>query len=149
MAILLIKADAHWMDALTEEEVQKYASKDLSFMDSYNARYQKGDVVEVREDGCPFGNSECLPKFLVVKVDGKKSDWLHLMTPETEDQLKFDDQKMESYVESKTILRRKYEFPIEALVSKTKMDTIKASESMVIDTYDSKSVLDKTILVIK
>lgn len=84
MALLLIKVTGHWMDKLTSEEVQARADKDPGFLDSYNARYQKGDVVEVRKDNAPFGRKEQLPNFLVVKVEGKKADHLHLMEPDTE-----------------------------------------------------------------
>jgi len=145
MAILLIKFDSHWMDSLSQEEIDRYAANDLGFIDAYNARYQKYDVIEVREDGCPIGELECLPKFFVLKVDGKKADWLHLMEPQTTNELKFDTEKLESYVDKKTVMRRKYQFPLDDYLTKEKLDKIKTSEAMVIDTYDPNIVVDKAV----
>lgn len=63
MAELLIKANKHWMDDLTQAEVAKLTDKD-----SYNSRSQMGDVVVVRPDGWKWGKAECLPDFIIVKI---------------------------------------------------------------------------------
>jgi hypothetical protein len=65
MAELLVKASGHWMDKLTQADVDKMDESELR---SYKARSQKGDVVVVRPDGWPWGKEECLPNFIVVKV---------------------------------------------------------------------------------
>ena len=146
MAILLIKTSGHWMDKLTEKEVQVRADKDPGFMDSYNARYRKGDVVEVRENDCKFGKKECLPSFLVIKVPGTKAENMHLMEPDTE-----TIAAMEKDVEpeEKMLLRRKHKFDIEKEVSAERLDDIQKSEKMLIDTYDAVKVIDKTQLTVK
>lgn len=48
---LLIYNKSHWMDALTVEEVTNMAKANEHFQAKYDALYQKGDIVEVREDG--------------------------------------------------------------------------------------------------
>jgi len=153
MAILLIKASGHWMDKLTPEEIQARAVKNPGFLDSYNARVKKGDIAEVREDDCKFGNKECLPDFLVIKVPGTKTENMHLMEPETETkhEMVFDEKTMESKAEpyEKTLLRRKYKFDIEKEVSVTRLDDIQKSEKILIDTYDTAKIVDKTQLAVK
>src|SRR6056297_845706 len=146
MAILLIKNSGHWMDKLTPKEVQARAYKDPGFLDSYNARYRKGDVVEVREDDCKFGKKECLPSFLVIKVPGTKAENMHLMEPDTET---ISATKKDAETEEKTLLRRKHKFDIEKEVSTTRFDDIQKSEKMLIDTYDAVKVVDKTKLEVK
>lgn len=145
MALLLIKNSPHWMDKLTESEVQARADKDPGFMDSYNARYQKGDVVEVREDNAPFGKKEQLPNFLVIKVDGKKADYLHLMEPDIETLAAEKDQELEE----KTLHRRKYKFDIDAKVAKSRLDEIETSKEWIIDTYEARELTDKTAALVK
>lgn len=51
MAEFLIYNKDHWMDSLTKEQLDEYVKKYPNFMDKYNARMEKGDVVEVRPDG--------------------------------------------------------------------------------------------------
>ena len=51
MAEFLIYNKAHWMDALTDKEIAAYVEKHPGFMDAYNGRHQRGDVIEVRPDG--------------------------------------------------------------------------------------------------
>lgn len=51
MAEFLIYNKEHWMDALNQEQIDEYVKKYPKFMDNYNARQQKGDVIEVRPDG--------------------------------------------------------------------------------------------------
>lgn len=43
--------------------------------------FQKYDVVEVLEDDTDPGKCVCLPDFLVVKMEGKKADFLYLKKP--------------------------------------------------------------------
>ena len=51
MAEFLIYNKDHWMDSLTQGQIRGYTKNNPNFMDKYNARYQRGDIVEVREDG--------------------------------------------------------------------------------------------------
>lgn len=65
MAELLVRAEDHWMDSLTSEQVE---AMDDRRKENYEARFQKGDVVCVKPDGHQWGKKEGLPKFIVVKV---------------------------------------------------------------------------------
>lgn len=51
MAEFLIYDKNHWMDSLTQEQIDEYTAKDASFPDKYSRRLQLGDVIEVRPDG--------------------------------------------------------------------------------------------------
>ena len=71
MTEFLIYNTDHWMDALTEVEVAEYENRYPNFRSKYNARYQRGDIVEVREDG--FWGDGPYPRkdvFRVVRVPG-------------------------------------------------------------------------------
>lgn len=63
-----IIAEDHKLDLMKPGDVLVEAAKDFLFLDRYNCRYQKGDILYVREDG-RFGDS-CHQKFLIVKVPG-------------------------------------------------------------------------------
>ena len=66
-AELLVKAKPHWMDSLSQEEVDKM---DKDTRQSYEARFQIGDIIAVRPDGWIWGKKERLPNFIVVKIPG-------------------------------------------------------------------------------
>jgi hypothetical protein len=66
VAELLVKASPHWMDKLTQEDVDKMS---VSEKQSYDARSQKGDIIVVSPDDWQWGDEECLPRFEVVKKD--------------------------------------------------------------------------------
>ncbi len=51
MAEFLIYCKEHWMDSLTQKEIDAQVAKNSHFMDKYDARYQRGDIVEVQPDG--------------------------------------------------------------------------------------------------
>ncbi len=51
MAEFLVYNKEHWMDKLTQAEVDTYAAAQPDFQAQYDSRYRKGDIVEVREDG--------------------------------------------------------------------------------------------------
>lgn len=77
MAEFLIYNKEHWMDALTQEQLDGYVQKYPKFMDKYNARNQRGDVVEVRPDGYWTGSKAPgydKSVFLLVTVPGLKFD---------------------------------------------------------------------------
>lgn len=51
MAEFLIYNKNHWMDALSKEQIEEYIKRYPNFQAKYDARYQRGDIVEVRKDG--------------------------------------------------------------------------------------------------
>ena len=69
MAELLVKAKAHWMDSLSQEEVDKLPPYKRQ---TYNARSQIGDVIVVKPNGWKWGREECLPNYVVVKIPNLK-----------------------------------------------------------------------------
>jgi len=75
MAKLLIRAQAHYLDKLTQEEVDKMTKEERQ---SYDARSQIGDIIVVRPDGWVWGKEECLPNFVVVKIPDKAEDVKYL-----------------------------------------------------------------------
>jgi phage pi2 protein 07 len=70
-AELLVKASPHWMDSLTEDEVDDLTDDQK---EAYDARTQIGDIIVVRADNFTWGNSECLPDFIVIKIPGMSYD---------------------------------------------------------------------------
>jgi hypothetical protein len=58
-----------------------------------NTGSRKGDVVVVRPDGWKWGREECLPRFVVVKVEGKEADWKYLERPLYEEKPDPEDAK--------------------------------------------------------
>jgi hypothetical protein len=81
-AEFLIYDKDHWMDALTPGQVKKYAAKYDDFQSKYDGRYQRGDIVEVREDGFYTstlkGDLSKWP-FRVVVVPGLKADAQYML----------------------------------------------------------------------
>jgi hypothetical protein len=67
MAEFLLRAKPHWKDTWDSAKLATLSQQELR---QYNARTQIGDIVIVRPDGWVWGNEECLPNFLVVKVPG-------------------------------------------------------------------------------
>ena len=65
MAELLVRAKSHWRDATTQQEIDAMTSVQFK---EFNSRSQFGDIIVVREDGWVWGNEECLPNFIVVKL---------------------------------------------------------------------------------
>ena len=67
MAELLVRAKGHWRDSTTQKEIDAMTPEQLK---DFNSRSQFGDIIVVREDGWVWGNEECLPNFIVVKLPG-------------------------------------------------------------------------------
>jgi len=65
MAEILIQARGHWMDNLSQAQID---ALDEGQKDSRNARIQLGDIVVVKPDGWVWGAEENLPRYLVVKL---------------------------------------------------------------------------------
>jgi len=104
MAELLIYNNIHWMDGLTQNEIDIYSKKDENFQKKYDARYQKGDIVEVREDG--FWDTRGFNKnvFCVIKIAGlENSNYLMEAYETVLDEIR------------SLIKRRKYTLAIETL----------------------------------
>jgi hypothetical protein len=85
--------------------------------------YKRGDIVDVRPDGHPWGKEEGPPKFYIVKVpDAKPEDIKHLQESETEtknkqdkdgkDVLDKDGNPIEQQVMTK---RRRYNLDIDSM----------------------------------
>ena len=88
-AELLIKANGHWMDNLSQEKIEKMSEDEFR---SYNARSQKGDVIAVRPDVWTWGKSECPPNYIVVKVP-------EMTLEETKE---YEQPLMEDYIDDET-----------------------------------------------
>lgn len=72
----LIFDKPHWMDNLTAEKISEL-SVNPDWLYKYNARYQKGDIVEVRLDGFwtgPTARGFNKEAFRVISVPGVKVD---------------------------------------------------------------------------
>lgn len=67
MAELLVRAQGHWLDALTTEQVAALPDWRQT---EHKYRAKKGDIVVIRPDGWTWGREECLPRFIVVKIPG-------------------------------------------------------------------------------
>ena len=126
MAELLVRAKKHWMDDLTQKEVDALPENRKA---SHEARCQIGDVVVVRPDGWPWGKCECLPDFVVVKIPGMSVD----------EAKKYEEKLTETVGEEiKTIRYRKYSLPktdIENAVT-AKAEKVEISK----DTIESKII---------
>lgn len=60
--------------------------------------YKRGDIVDVRPDGWPWGNEERLPRFVVVKIPGLDPDTV----------MKFMDSQTDSVaIENPTMIKRR------------------------------------------
>ena len=81
MADFLIKNIDHWMDKLTHDEVQEKINNEKAlsiiaqidppiskFEQSYNTRYQKGDVIEVGNNNHWADTQHSGGKFLIIRV---------------------------------------------------------------------------------
>jgi len=114
MVEFLIKAKDHWMDSLTEKEVENLSKEEK---EGYDARSQKGDVIVVKPDGWKWGKSECLPDFIIVKVPGMNM----------KDAKKYEDPLLEEVIDINNVMshrilkRRKYFF------NKTEVDSCVSS----------------------
>ena len=63
------------MDALDQPKLDEYCLKYPKFLEKYNARYQRGDIVEIHEDGFwgigPYPRKDT---FRVVRVPGMSKE---------------------------------------------------------------------------
>jgi hypothetical protein len=118
MAELLVRAKKHWMDDLTQKQVDAMTPEEKR---SYSARSQIGDVIVVRGDGWKWGKCECPPEYVVVKVPGmSESDAKHY-----EESLYEDVEDKDGKVEKKLLRIRKHSLP------KTDIETAKTEEKQI------------------
>lgn len=119
MAEFLIYNKDHWCDALTEKQIKEYVKKYPKFMDKYNARIQRGDVIEVRPDGYwtgPKAPGYDKSVFLLVTKPGlsledAKQYQKALYGEETFTQVWLEkQQRFESVSDVKIVKKRKYNF---------------------------------------
>lgn len=89
--------------------------------------HYRGDIFEVRDDNSEFGQKECLPNILIIKVPGSKEELEHLMKPEVSINI---DEITGELVET-VVTRRSHRFDIDANISKELMDEIINSDWLV------------------
>ena len=121
MTEFLIYNKDHWMDALDQKQLDEYCMKHSNFMQKYNARYQRGDIVEIHEDGFWTGaNAKGFDKsaFRMLSVPGmslKDAQQYHVPYTKIEFDLDTDgniqyDENME--VRTKTVMLNRCKFSI-------------------------------------
>ena len=115
MADLLILNIDHWMDKLTEDDLVEYTKKHSNFMDKYNRRSQKGDVIEVQEDNHWADTQTGKGKFKILRLPGvKKVDAIHYV-----DKLKkLTGVSVEGQPQYETVRRFKYRVDTSTLDAK-------------------------------
>jgi len=85
MAEFLIYNKTHWMDAMSQAEVDAKITVNPKWQTKYEARLQKGDIIEVREDGYWSVKRKgfAAPTFALVCVPGVSvEDAKHYMEPQ-------------------------------------------------------------------
>jgi len=141
MAELLVRAKNHWMDELTQKEVDALPDGNK---ETYTARSQKGDIIVVKPDGWIWGKSERLPNYVVVKVPGMKY----------EDAKKYEESLLDTTGEEPITLRkRKHNIlgtDVDAAIT-AKTDTVELTKSVteskiVVKTGDSKEVIQPKVI---
>ncbi|MEO5366075.1 MAG: hypothetical protein H7831_06920 [Magnetococcus sp. WYHC-3] len=118
MAELLVFNREHWMDKLDEKQLAAYVEKYPKFMDKYNARTQKGDIVQIEDDG-HFKNGYDKRSFdLVIIKDKTKKELQYLIGPLLEDAwtMKFDDVTMTSKAVYTPMLKKKFKATVGSVV---------------------------------
>lgn len=99
--------------------------------------YSKGDVIEIRGDGAKYGSAECLPRFLIVKIEGREADLKYLQCG------KFY-LSTEGGIERKTtIYERQYNFSIDSKLTAKDLDDISKSETLLIKPFVLADITDK------
>ena len=111
MAEYLTYNMTHWMDKLTPEQLKQNQMKYSYWDEKYNARYQKGDIVEARPDGFftgPKAHGWDHNAFRLIIVKGLKVDE-SLMQPLTKIEIVTPVQYNEKgfVVTKETILKRR------------------------------------------
>lgn len=142
MAEFLIYNTDHWMDSVPLEKREKWNSIMLA---KYDARYRKGDIVEVYSDGRCTEKPSPNSKFVVIKVPGLSfKDAKHLMdadlkltdTMETVENPKGEDIV---YIATKIEILKRRQYHIDSTVI-----NIPSKELSISKTTFQSSIVDKT-----
>lgn len=121
------------MDKLTALELSQRILKNPAFEDKYNRRYQKGDIIEVREDGAPVTDNE-KEKFLLVHLNGvAKADALFLM-----------DRLNDKTNPEKIVRRRKYKINFTMLPQNIQDEILQGKEITVNNTVFNAARITKS-----
>ena len=120
MAEILIFNREHWMDKLDEKQLAAYVEKYPKFMDKYNARTQKGDIVQIEDDGHFTGTGRGYDKGsydLVIMKGYTKKELQHLTGPLLEDHwdMIFDSTTMTSKAVYAPIRHKKFKSNVVAV----------------------------------
>lgn len=118
-AELLVKAKPHWLDGLSQIEIDKLIADEKIIREGYDARSQIGDIIVVKPDGWKWGKEECLPNFVVIKIPDLKY----------EDAKKYEESLLDiTNIQNPKILKhRKYQIP------KVVIDNAKQLSQTIID----------------
>jgi len=98
--------------------------------------YEKGDVVDVLEDGTYGGSDAKMPSFFVVKVSGTKADLLYL-----KDSIAHMDGE-ELVIDKK----RKYNCDYVSVLGQNRVDAILGSATWDVDTVSIDDINEKGVL---
>ena len=111
MAELLIYNKINWMDEPERQErVEQLKKDDSKFQAKYEARYQKGDIIEVRPDGYWLKRGFNKNAFCVVcRENVAKNDMDYLSGSFLEEFIHPD-------VSRKTLRKRKYNIDIDSII---------------------------------
>ena len=126
MAELLIVNRKHWMDDLNEKQLAEYVEKYPKFMSKYDARTQKGDVVEVKDDGHWTGEGRGYDKSnfdVVIVKDKTVAELSYLQGPLTEDKytLEFDEITMTHKTVNNPVVVKKFKANISTYTDKAEV----------------------------
>jgi len=111
MAEFLIYNKTHWMDELTPEQLKQNQLKYSHWDEKYNARYQIGDILEIRPGGFftgPKAHGWDHNAFRLVVVKGLKADEFltqPLVKVEIVTPIQYD--KKDNVVTKETLLKRR------------------------------------------
>lgn len=128
MAELLILNRDHWMNTLTQKQIDEYvANYGAKWLDKYNARAEKGDVVDIKEDGHWTGVGRGYDKdhFDVVVVKGKtvqELEYLRGSLIEVKEQYIYDIELMEGRFEPYDFVHKKFKSNISTWVDKEEIN---------------------------
>lgn len=134
MAEFLLYNKDHWMDALSQAEIDAHIANNKHFQQKYDSRYQKGDVIEVRNDGYwtdgkrkGFG----APTFALMTVPGMS---LEEAKKYVEPQETVENAGLENEVRT-TIKRRKYQIDLvqTILSADKKAEAIDVASAHIVD----------------
>lgn len=127
MAEILILNHDSWMEALTEKQLAEYVKNySEKFMDKYNSRQMKGDVVQIEDDGHFTSKGRGYDKrhFDLVIVKGKtKEDLKEYSKPLIKDawEYVYDIDTMKGEVVYKPLIEKKFSANILGVVDKSQI----------------------------